>query len=87
MALITGGIPVHSETNSVSLGSKRHEAITVGPRGREGLSAHAMCLNVLFDRWRSSFYVMAIMEWVHITWNGCETVNRSWLVVHKIEWA
>ena len=39
MALITGGIPVHSETNSVSLGSKRHEAITVGPRGREGLSA------------------------------------------------
>ena len=67
MALITGGIPVHSETNSVSLGSKRHEAITVGPQ----------CLvNVLFDRWRSSFYLMAIMEWVHITWNGCETVNR-----------
>ena len=41
MALITGGIPgpVHSETTSVSLGSQRHEAITVGPRGREGLSA------------------------------------------------
>ena len=39
MALITGGIPGHSETNSVSLGSKRHEAITVGPRRREGLSA------------------------------------------------
>ena len=26
--------------------------------------------NVLFDRWRTSFYVMAIMEWVHIVWNG-----------------
>ena len=78
MALITGGIPVHSETNSVSLGSKRHEAITVGPRGREGLSALQCLVNVLFDRWRSSFYVMAIiiMEWVHITGNGCETVNR-----------
>ena len=84
MALITGGIPVHSETNSVYLGSKRHEAITVDPRGPLCM---AMSLNVLFDRWRSSFYVMAIMEWVHITWNGCETVNRSWLVVHKIEWA
>ena len=51
----------------------------------EGGRASLHC-NV-FDRWRSSFYVMAIMEWVHITWNGCETVNRSWLGVHKIEWA
>ena len=26
---------------------------------------------VLFDRWRTSFYVIAIMDWVHMTWNGC----------------
>ena len=30
-----------------------------------------MCRNVLFDTWNTSFYVMAIMEWVHIASIGC----------------
>ena len=29
-------------------------------------------VGLLFDRWRTSFYVMAviIMEWLHKAWNG-----------------
>ena len=29
------------------------------------------------DRWRTSFYVMAIMELVHVAWNGCIIGNPS----------
>ena len=44
-------------------------------RGREG--GRWMCFNVLFDMWMTSFYVLAIMESVHIAWNGCITGNLS----------
>ena len=39
----------------------------------------AMHRNVLFDRWRTSFYVMAIMEWVH------RDPERNRLVINKVQ--
>ena len=46
-----------------------------GEGGRETTLCIVMLRNVglLFDRWRTSFYVMAviIMEWVHKAWNAC----------------
>ena len=48
-----------------------------GEKGGRGPLCIAMCHNVLFDRWRTSFYVMAIMEWVHIAWTGCIIGNPS----------
>ena len=37
----------------------------------------AMCRNVLLDMWRTSFYLLSIMEWVHIAWIGCMLGNPS----------
>ena len=50
--------------------------------GKElGEMAHvciAMFRSVLFDSWRTSFYVMAIIiEWVHFAWNWCITGNPN----------
>ena len=38
--------------------------------GRSAPPCIVMCHNVLFDTWKTYFYVMAIMEWVHIEWIG-----------------
>ena len=33
--------------------------------------------NVLFDRWMTWFYVMAIMDWVNMAWTRCIIRNRA----------
>ncbi len=54
------------------------EGVREGEREGEGVREGgrvplciAMHRNVLFDRWRISFDVMAITEWVQMAWNGC----------------
>ena len=50
-----------------------------GEGGRGGMVplCIAMRRNILVDRWRFYFNVMASMEWVHIAWNGCIIGNLS----------
>ena len=58
------------------------EAVDGGRDGGGGGERAPVCIamfrNVLLYRWRTSFYVMAIiMEWVHFAWNWCITGNPS----------